>query len=125
MIKAGIYRTVKSHVIFEKHGGANIKHEVYWNLCFYPHSKEVGLFGADKGFIQPYVNKSFDLKGEVSKSTDNFLELFILNPYTNLRKIYTGRIESDHLYLKYYHENKPEEVFEDVFEYIGTGESKA
>jgi hypothetical protein len=123
MVKAGIYRTSKPHIVYEKHGGANVMHEVYWNLCFYEHSNEVGLFGADKGFTQPYVKKSFDLKGQIMKSIDNLLELYVLNPYTDIKKVYIGSIKEDHLYLKYYHENNPEEVFEDVFEYIGTGES--
>lgn len=125
MIKSGMYRTVKPHIVYEKHGGANIKHEIFWILCFYQQSKEVGLFGGDKEFIQPYLKKAFDLKGEITKSIDNFLELYILNPYTQIRKIYTGHIEGDRLYLRYYQEDKPGEVFEDEFEFIGTGESQA
>lgn len=125
MIKPGMYRIVKPHIVYENHGGANIKHEIFWILCFYQHSKEVGLFGADKEFIQPYLKKTFDLKGEITKSTDNFLELYVLNPYTKVRKIYSGRVEGDRLHLKYYHDDKPTEVFEDEFEYIGKGESQA
>lgn len=123
MLKAGIYQTIKPHVVLEKHGGGNIEHKVYWNLCFYSNTSAVGLYGSSKGYIKPYQDQSFELKGGIIQIHSDYLELFVLNPYTNLKTIYKGRIEGDTLLLQYFEEDDPEEVQEDMFHYIGTGET--
>lgn len=125
MLKRGIYRTAREHYTFEKHGGANIKDGFFWFLCFYLPEKSVGQFGASKNFLKPYLENRIELKGEITLQKDNHLEFYIFNKDTGVNIRYTGRIEGDRLHLKYYHDDKPGEVFEDEFEYIGTGESKA
>ena len=116
-MKQGIYQTIHPHTVEEQHGGGNIQHKIYWSLCFYSNSR-VGLFGGNKDYFDPYFKLEFDLNGEVVEVTDNYLEIFILNPFTNIKRIYKGRIEGNRLYLKYYLEDKPKEISEDVFEYI-------
>jgi hypothetical protein len=123
MLKSGIYRTLREHYTIEKHGGAILRDIFFWFLCFYLPEKSVGLFGASKNFLKPYFENNIDLKGEITLHLNDKLEFYIFNKDTGVNIRYIGSIKEDHLYLKYYHENKPEEVFEDVFEYIGTGES--
>lgn len=118
-MKFGLYQTMTPHLVLEKHGGGRIKHKIYWNLCFYS-DMTVGLFGGDKDYLEPYIRRNFDLKGEIIRLTDDHLELYITNPYTQIRKIYKGKILPDTLHLKYYMEDKPNDVSEDVFQYIDT-----
>jgi hypothetical protein len=100
-----------------------MEHKVYWYLCFYSSTSGIGLYGSDKGFTKPHQDQSSDLKGSIVQKQSDYLELFVLNPYTNVKTIYRGTIKDDSLYLQYFQEDKPQEVYADVFEYIGTGET--
>lgn len=82
------------------------------------------MFGGDKDFLLPYKTEAFDLKGEIISCSDHHVEFYIINPYTNVRKFFTGTINAGTLDLKYYLEDNPQQVFEDVFEYVGKGEGK-
>lgn len=122
MFKAGIYQTIMPHAFFEKHGGGKIKHTIFWNLCFYPDSPRVGLFGGRKNNLRPYESEQYDLKGEITELNNSYIELYITNPYANAKKIYKGRIEGDRLYLQSHYENNPLELSEEVFEFVqGSG----
>ncbi len=126
MLQKGVYRTIEAGLTIEEHGGAKIKHYMYWFLCFYLPKKYVGLYGTStKNYLKPYLENRIELKGKITVHQDDRLEFYIYNKDTGVNILYNGRTKEDQLYLKYYHENKPEEVFDDVFKYIGTGESKA
>ena len=126
MVKRGIYRTLEAGLSIEEHGGAKIRHYTYWFLCFYIPDISVGLYGTStKNYFKPYLENRIELKGEITLQIDKHLEFYIFNKDTGVNIQYSGLVEGDRLHLKYYHEDKPTEVFEDEFEYIGTGESQA
>jgi hypothetical protein len=121
MLKKGIYRSVHEHYTSERHGGATLRDGFFWFLCFYLPDKSVGLFGASKHFIKPYLENRIHLNGKLTFYENDKVDFDILNNDNGVTIQYTGQIRGDLLYLKYFHEDKPEEVFEDVFEYIGEG----
>src|SRR5688572_20680977 len=111
MLKKGVYRTREAGLTIEEHGGARIRHYVYLYLCFYLPEKNVGLYGTSiKNYFHPYLNHTIDLEGEITKQKKSDLEFYIFNRDTGVKMPFAGVIEGEFLRLRYYHEDKPEEV---------------
>lgn len=119
MLKKGIYRTVEKHFAEEQHGGGTLRSIFYWFLTFYLPDKKVGLYGASRDYIRPYKENSIDMKGEITKLSDNDLEFYIYNIDAKENIKFSGQIIDDRLHLRYYDENMPGEVSYDIFEYVG------
>jgi hypothetical protein len=122
MIRPGVYRTKKAGSAIEEHGGVRMTHLIYWYLCFYENNTTVGMYGSsDPDYFDPFVRNVIRLKGELLEQHNSSISFFVLNASTKVNILFKGTIEGNELHLKYFHENKPAEVYEDVFEYIGMG----
>ena len=118
MLRIGIYQTIDPDEVYEQHGGAEISHTIFWNLCFFE-DKTVGLFGGSKEFMTPYIKKSVPMKGRVSYHIGSKLEISLFNPYTASNITFSGTVAGDKLILTQTQDSNPNEVRRYVFQYLG------
>ena len=124
MLKAGIYRSKTPTLTIEEHGGGKLKHHIFWYLCFYLPKRNVGLYGADStDYVQPYLQNRIRLQGEIIELTDSRLSFFIFNHETGININFTGTIQNGTLHVTFYHDDKPNELYNDVLEYFWDGVS--
>lgn len=105
-IKNGIYQIKNPEIGIEEHGGAKIKFEVYWNLCFYP-NKKIGLFGGNKTYYKPYFSKIFPFNGDIIIQDINNIKFSLLNRNNNESVIFDGTITKNSIHLVSYKEKTP------------------
>ena len=74
-------------------------------------------------YVQPYVESTIELQGEITLLTESHISFYIYNTARSKNINFTGTIENNNLYITYHHEDKPNEVFEDVLEYLWDGVS--
>lgn len=125
MIKKGIYCSKKQKEAEDEHGGAKVKVPYYNHLCFYTPEKLVGYYGGSKMWLTPFLERKFRYSGELIKTHENRISFFVDDPYNNDRLFFDGSFVNDVLNVRVTRQSEPGEVFEDEFEYIGTGESQA
>jgi len=122
MLQPGIYRSKTPTLAIEEHGGGKLEYYVFWYLCFYLPKPNVGFYGdTSPDYVKPYIQNRIDLQGEITHLTENEISFFIYNTARGKNIIFSGTIENTNLHLTYYHEHKPNKLYEDVFEYFWDG----
>jgi hypothetical protein len=96
----GLYQNTIPHIVSEKHGGAVLKSNVYWKLCFYSDNNIVGFYGSSVNFYNPYFTKQFELKGKITAFQNNDIEFYVFNPTMNENIYFKGKIMNNGNALK-------------------------